>query len=251
MTKTVFGALLAAAFGLALAVRVIGLDARPMHHDEANQAVKFGALLETGDYRYDPSDHHGPTLYYLTLLSAWARGQATLAAIDERTVRIVPAIFGASLILLFGLLAGGLGRPAVATAAGLAALSPALTYYSRFYIQESLLVFFGLAFLIALGRFVSRPAPGSALVAGACAGLAVATKETAVIVLAAAVVAALIARRMANGPASDRRSVPAYGRDAALAGAGLAAAAIVAFIFYSSWFSHPSGLVDAARAFGT
>jgi hypothetical protein len=46
-----------------------------MHHDEANQAVRFGILLETGEYRYDRHDHHGPTLYYLTLPFAWARGQ--------------------------------------------------------------------------------------------------------------------------------------------------------------------------------
>ena len=47
---------------------------RPMHHDEANQAVRFGRLLETGEYRYDRRDHHGPTLYYLTLPVAWLRG---------------------------------------------------------------------------------------------------------------------------------------------------------------------------------
>src|SRR5690242_12548695 len=117
MSKVVFGALLAAAFALGLAFRVVSLDTRPMHHDEANQAVKFAALLEHGEYRYDPDDHHGPTLYYLTLLSAWARGQATLAALDERTIRVVPALFGAGLILLMSLLAGGLGRPAVIASA--------------------------------------------------------------------------------------------------------------------------------------
>ena len=85
-----------------------------MHHDEANQAVKFGELLETGDYRYDRHDHHGPTLYYLTLPAAWLRGQATLASLDERTLRAVPAVFGAGLLLLFLPLARGLGRPAVA-----------------------------------------------------------------------------------------------------------------------------------------
>jgi len=57
-----------------------------MHHDEANQAVKFGALLERGEYRYDANDHHGPTLYYLTLPAAWLRGQSTLASLDERTL---------------------------------------------------------------------------------------------------------------------------------------------------------------------
>ena len=58
-----------------------------MHHDEANQAVKFGALLERGEYRYDAHDHHGPTLYYLTLPAAWLRGQHTLASLDEWTLR--------------------------------------------------------------------------------------------------------------------------------------------------------------------
>ena len=62
-----------------------------MHHDEANQAIRFGQLLETGDYRYDAADHHGPTLYYLTLPAAWLRGQHTTASLDERTLRLVPA----------------------------------------------------------------------------------------------------------------------------------------------------------------
>ena len=49
-----------------------------MHHDEANQAIKFGDLLERGEYRYDSRDHHGPTLYYLTLPFAWLGGRHTL-----------------------------------------------------------------------------------------------------------------------------------------------------------------------------
>ena len=68
-------ALVALALAAGLALRLARLDVRPMHHDEANQAVKFGALLERGEYRYDAHDHHGPTLYYLTLPVAWLRGQ--------------------------------------------------------------------------------------------------------------------------------------------------------------------------------
>ena len=81
-----------------------------MHNDEANQAVKFGELLEHGEYAYDAFDHHGPTLYYLTLPIAWLRGQATLAAIDEWTLRGVPVAFGAATILLLPLLPAGIGR---------------------------------------------------------------------------------------------------------------------------------------------
>ena len=66
---SVVGIILVCLLGLWL--RFPGLDQKPLHHDEANQAIKFGDLLENGDYKYDPVDHHGPTLYYLTLPIAW------------------------------------------------------------------------------------------------------------------------------------------------------------------------------------
>ena len=91
MTRACAGILLAAAVAAGLALRLADLDVRPMHHDEANQAVKFGALLEHGEYRDNAHDHHGPTLYYLSLPAARLRGQTTLASLDERTLRGVSA----------------------------------------------------------------------------------------------------------------------------------------------------------------
>ena len=70
----------------ALILRCWHLDRRPMHHDEANQAVRTGMLLESGEYRYSPEDHHGPALYYLTLPIAWLSHQRDLAGINETTV---------------------------------------------------------------------------------------------------------------------------------------------------------------------
>jgi uncharacterized protein (TIGR03663 family) len=247
MSRAVFGILVGAALALALAFRLAGPDLRPMHHDEANQAVKFGTLLETGEYRYDRNDHHGPTLYYFTLPSAWIRGQTSLASLDERTLRVVPALFGAGLILLLPLLGEALGRTAVATSALLIALSPALTYYSRVYIQESLFVFFALGFLIALGRLAERPRARWALGAGAFAGLAYSTKETSLIVLFACLAAFAVARTWTGSP---RRRLTLARRTALLA-LGLAAASFVALVLYSSFFRHPSGLLESVRAYAT
>jgi uncharacterized protein (TIGR03663 family) len=246
MSRGAFGCLVMAALALALAFRLAGLSLRPMHHDEANQALKFGVLLETGEYRYDSSDHHGPTLYYLTLPSAWIRGQATLAALDERTLRIVPAVFGAGLILLLLPLAGGLGRPAVAAGALLVALSPALTYYSRFYIQEATFAFFALGFVVALGRYLQNRRAAWAAWAGMFAGLAYATKETSLIVLLAAVTAAVLARRSTR--AAGR---PGGGASQAHGILGAVVALIVVFVFYSSFLRHPAGLLESFRAFAT
>ncbi|MBZ5497160.1 MAG: TIGR03663 family protein [Acidobacteriia bacterium] len=250
MSKAAFLRFFLAALFVGLAFRLWRLDSRPMHHDEANQAVKFGTLLETGEYRYDRNDHHGPTLYYLTLPAAWVRGQKTLSALDEWTLRAVPAAFGVGLLLLFGLLTRKLGREAVVLSAFFAALSPALTYYSRFYIQESLFVFFSLGFLIALGRYAFHPAAGSALAAGACAGLAYATKETSVVMFAAAGAAFVVAMistigipRLSNPYADPRRIRIVH----ILAGLGVAVS--IAFVFYSSFFRTPGSTVESVRAF--
>ena len=94
----------------ALLFRLLGLDLRPMHHDEANQAVKFGRLLEKGEYRYDENDHHGPSLYYLPLPLAWAFSKTTLASLDEVILRLLPALFGAGVLLLLLLFVKGMGR---------------------------------------------------------------------------------------------------------------------------------------------
>jgi uncharacterized protein (TIGR03663 family) len=178
------------------------------------------------------------------------RGQHTLASLDERTLRAVPAVFGGGLLLLFLPLARGLGRPAVAAAAVLAAVSPVLTFYSRFFIQESLLVFFTIGFLIAAGRFIEERRAWWAVCAGAFAGLAYATKETSAIVLPVALAA--LAMAMITTPGAWRTKGTAAGAGpapAAAIAAAATAALLVAFVFYSSFFRYPGGIVESLRAF--
>ncbi len=246
MSKSSFRLAVLAALIAAAVLRFDRLDRRPMHHDEANQAVKLGTLLETGDYVYDKADHHGPTLYYLTLPAAWVRGQKTLAALDETTLRAVPAVFGLGLIALLLLLTRAMGRGATAGAMVLAAVSPALAYYSRSYIQEMLFAFFAWAFLIALGWFLIRPGVWKAVAAGTAAGMAFATKETSVLVFAAAaagIAAAWLGTRPEPG---SKRKLP----KPVHALAGLVSAAGTASLFYSSFLRHPAGIIDSLTAFG-
>jgi len=261
MTRSAFRALFLCAVIGAVAVRTVRLDLRPMHADEANQAVKFGALLERGDYRFDPQDHHGPTLYYLTLPAARLAGARTLAGLDERTLRLVPALFGAALVLAFLLFAGGLSRSATLAAAVLAAASPALTYYSRFYIQETLLAAFLVLLLGAGWRYSRRRSLAWALLAGVAAGLMAATKETSLILFGGTAVAfglltligSVGTRRRGVVPSGDgwvwrdtRTKFPSAFHALAFA----AAAAVVVVLFYTSFFKNPGGLADAARAVG-
>ncbi len=251
MTRTCAGVLLAAAVAAGLMLRLIALDARPMHHDEANQAVKFGALLERGEYRYNAQDHHGPTLDYLSLPAAWLRGQTTLASLDERTLRSVAVVFGTTTILLLPLLSAGLGREAVAASAILMALSPAMTFYSRMYIQEALFACFTLAFVIAVGRVAVGGGRAWSTLAGVAAGLAIATKETSIIVVPAALVACGLAWR--SLPAAQRQAWRAGGRwgPARPVAVAAALAAAVAALFFSSFLAAPAGVIEPFRAIGT
>jgi uncharacterized protein (TIGR03663 family) len=247
MKKTAFAGLLLLLFLAAFAFRTQGLSLRPMHHDEANQALKFGALLESGEYRYDRQDHHGPSLYYFSLPLARLLGERTLADLTERTLRLVPALFGLGAILLFLLFLPELGRPAVLWSGLALAFSPVMVYFSRFYIQETLLVFFLVGFIAFLWRYLMRPSWFWALAAGIFAGLMYATKETSVIAFGA-IAAALILTRLFPGKGVDRDRFRPRPRLAHL-WLGLAGAALTVLAFFTSFFQNPGGFLDSLLTF--
>ena len=60
----------------------------------------------------------------------------------------------------------------------LTAISPALVFYSRYYIQETLLVFFTLAAVGCGWRYLRTHRLGWIVAAGASVGMMHATKET-------------------------------------------------------------------------
>jgi uncharacterized protein (TIGR03663 family) len=233
---------------LAAALRLPALGLRPMHADEAVHAAKFGRLLEQGRYEYDPHEYHGPSLYYFTLIPARIHRIARFADLDERLLRCVPAVFGLLLVAAHLLLAPLVGFRAAALGACLAAVSPALVFYSRYYIQETPLTALGLGVLVALCHYRRRPSAGWAVAAGALAGLMFATKETWVIAAAAMAAAWFLASGLGLPPAAP----PVPGRRLVLHGAWAALAfAVVSALLFSSFLQHPAGLVHAVTAYDT
>ena len=84
----------------ALALRVPHLDQRPLHNDEAVNAVKVTELWQEARYVYDPDEYHGPTLHYATLPFLWLSGAANPGELPDATLRFAPVLFGIGLILL-------------------------------------------------------------------------------------------------------------------------------------------------------
>jgi uncharacterized protein (TIGR03663 family) len=230
------------------ALRLPDLAARPMHADEAVHADKFGTLLEEGHYAYDSSEYHGPTLYYLTLPSAWLQGARRYVEIDEVTLRVVPAVLGVLLVAASLGARGFLGWPGAALAALLTAVSPAMVFYSRYFIHEVPLVLFTFGALLGACWYLQRAWAFPALVTGVSVGLMHATKETAPLALGAMLLALaltlIIERRHGLAPHPIRRTVRR--RDGVLA---LVAAVVVSSVLYSSFTANPVGLVDSVRSY--
>ena len=227
-----------------LKYEVAPLDLKPFHGDEANQAYKCGSLIDQGFYQYDPNDHHGPTLYYLTLPSAWLTSDGTFAGTNEFTFRIVPVIFGVGLVLLLLLVGDGIGRPAAVCAGILTAISPAMVYYSRYYIQEMLLVFFTFAAIGAGWRYIRTRHIGWALATGAALGLMHATKETCILAFAAmgaALATTIVLERLRMDSPPPIRAYLKPWHIVAAVGIGLA----VSVTFFTSFFTHARGPLDS------
>jgi len=210
-----------------------------MHHDEANQAYRFGILLEEGTYTYDADDHHGPTLYYLTLPIAWLTGAETFAETTETTYRILPVIFGLLLLLCTPLLRHGIGSIAVLVASLFTAISPAMAYYSRFYIQEISLVFFTFLAIATGWHAWKKGSRGWAIACGLSLGLMFATKETAVITYAALFGSGLLC------VLCDRKTNLSLKNMLIAAGCAIA----VSFVLFSSFFTNLDGPVESIIAF--
>lgn len=228
-------------------LRFSNLPAKPIHADEAVQGWKTGVLIEEGYYRYDPSDHHGPTLYYLAAPVARLAGERSVADLRIGTLRRLTAMAGLLLVIATGLIVHcAAGKGAGLCAAAFAATSPLLVFYSRHFIQEPLFVLFTFMVLGSLWAWIRTGRMRWILICGVFFGLLAATKETWPLIAGAIVIGLLYARvglREGSFPSQilSRRGLMFFVLAAVL---GVAVAAVL----FTSFFTHAEGFWDAWRA---
>lgn len=261
---------------LAALLRFYNLDLVPLHHDEGVNGNFLVRLVREGFYRYDPANYHGPTLYYFAaiyprILRAVFGVQAqNNYGLTTTAIRAVPALFGLGTIALVLTLRRNLGSIATLFAAALLAISPGAVYLSRYFIHETLFVFFTLSLVVTGLRYFEEARPLYLILASISAALLFATKETAIIsvgVLALALLFTRIYRMVLEqsgnvAPTKKKRRGRSKEQSGFVAGAGgrgvvitwlIVAVAIfiaVNVILYSSFFTNfPKGVWDALRTF--
>jgi len=181
-------------------------------------------------------------LYYFALPIVRAFGLTTFA------IRFVPALFGIMTVLLVLALQKRIGAIGTLSAAAVLGASPGAVYFSRYFIHETLLVFFTLATVAALARYVEKHEWWTLVFASASIGFLFATKETAIItvgVLTVAAIGTFIWFRWNGG----LRVTVVFGTGGSLVFAAIALPLLIVIVlFYSSFLTNWRGLADALRS---
>lgn len=259
-----------AILAVALFLRLYDISLIPFHHDEGVNGNFLLRLAREGIYTYDPANYHGPTLYYFALVAGRTFGLSDFA------VRLVPALFGVATIWLVLNLRRRMGDVGALTAASLIAVSPGAIYLSRYFIHETLFVFFTLGIVYAALRYYEEPRPVYLFLAAVSAALLFATKETAMISVGVLIIALISTslymllrrssgvdgeRAVLNETTTESEAEGESGRAPLARFGGInfvllsVAIAVVLFsivyvLFYSSFFTNwPKGFYDSLKTF--
>jgi uncharacterized protein (TIGR03663 family) len=257
-----------AIFVIAAVLRLYDLNLVPLHHDEGVNGNFLVRLVREGAYNYDPANYHGPTLYYFAAVIPWITkvlfGNAARDnyGLTTFTIRLIPVLFGLATIGLIFLLRRRLGT--VATLAGglMLAVSPGAVYLSRYFIHETLFVFFTLGIVVAAMRFYDERNPAYIMPGAASAALLFATKETAfisvgVLIIALGMTWAYMRVMRGNTQRSTtsetvRTVIDEMGGTTRLIMSIVFALIVFAalyLLFYSSFFTNYKGISDSLQTF--
>jgi uncharacterized protein (TIGR03663 family) len=267
-------------FFVAALLRLYDLNVVPLHHDEGVNGNFLVRLVREGVYHYDPANYHGPTLYYFAAIFPrllrffFGAGAQNNYGLTTSAIRVVPALFGLATVGLIFTLRRNLGTIATLGAALLLAISPGAVYLSRYFIHETLFVFFTLGLVVASLKFYEQARLVYLILAAISAALLFATKETAMISAGVLLIALVItpvyrslmgASRSSSGRKKKKRKpapvddnadanlverVGGTGAFAVWIGLALLAFIMVYVIFYSSFFTnYPKGIYDSLKTF--
>ncbi|MDQ6766143.1 MAG: TIGR03663 family protein [Verrucomicrobiota bacterium] len=224
-------------------LRLLLLAIKPPHFDEGINGWFVDQMTKNGFYRYDPTNYHGPFHFYVLFLSQTLLGRNLWAL---RLPVVFASIFCIRLTLNFEPV---IGRNISRWAAIAMAVSPGFVFYGRYAIHEVWMLMFSMLFVLGLVGLWKVGTRNYLWCLGMGITGMILTKETYIIHLACAALAAPVTWLSQKiTPVSDgERATPTWNYvDLALV---LLAGVAAIVVFYSGTFLHMNGLRGLYQTF--
>lgn len=226
-------------------LRFLLLSIKPPHFDEGINGWFVDQMRHNGFYRYDPTNYHGPLHFYILFLSETLFGRHIWAL---RLPVVLGSIGAIWTTLKFEPI---VGRKVSRWAAAAMAISPGFIFYGRYAIHEVWLLLFSMIFILGLLGLWKWGTRGYLWCVGMGATGMILTKETYIIHIGCAVIAAgvlWVSHRL--NPLPDLKRARQRWDLADLAVIIAAGIALIVF-FYSGNFLNFSGLKGLYQTFAT
>lgn len=219
LEKTDFKLIFILCFGFLL--RILLINIKPPHFDEGVNGWFVDQIFETGFFKYDPTNYHGPLHFYILAIFKLIFGRSLLM------LRLSSVLFGVANIYLIAKLAPIKENRLRWFVALLVALSPGMIFYSRYGIHETGFLFFT---LLAVHAYLNKNF--SALIFGVLGMLLM--KETWIITVFAFLVAVVATRQLYKLKVS---ALPVI------------VAAFILIAFYTGLFKNMNGIFDFFKTY--
>lgn len=161
-----------ALLALALGSRLWDLGGRVLHYDEVLHALYSWNFANGEGYQHNPLTH-GPFLFHAGAATYKIIGASDFAA------RLLPALFGAALVVSPWLFRRELGRFGALAASLFLLISPTILYFSRFMRNDVYMAVWAVVLLAVALRYMERPRRLLLFVWAVVWALAFASKESA------------------------------------------------------------------------
>ncbi len=233
---------------LAFVLRVVLLNWKSPHFDESINGHFVAEIWKTGFYKYDPTNFHGPLYFYLLHFSELLLGKGVYA------FRFVTVLMSTAIVYVVWAHARYLGRVAI-VAALVVALSPAMVFYGRYAIHETLFVLCHVVFSYGFLKWRAEGGTRSIAYMLGSTTAAIATKETFFIFTGTWMIAWAMTRAAEKLWPTKTSLMPSVLTPAGKTGGSrtwftvaLCCAMILGALF-SGFFAYPEGMRDMIRAY--
>jgi len=221
---------------IAIFSRFAFIDLRPLHSDEGVEYFFGKTILNLNPWTYDPMNYHGPFYFYMVAISFFIFG------INEFSLRFTSGFFSVLTILFVLFLSYKeklFEKSGKYYTAILIILTPSLMYYSRYSMNEPMLILFSFLSVYFLTRIIEKKNLHDLVYFSIFLSLALTTKETTIILLLVLFLIILINFNRVKQIKLDYRQI---------------FISIIIFIFiyvlfFSSIFTSATGLMNSFKGF--